>query len=441
VQPRRPVPVLLVALAVAAAACSPFGGAPTPASSSGNAPSASSPAAGASASAASGVPGGTPITSSAASSAASRPVASGDPASVTVRLEPVVGGLDSPVLVTSSGDGSGRLFVLEQGGRIRIVRNGSLVAGPFLDLSGSISSGGERGLLGLAFHPGYGSAEARFYVDYTDPNGDTVIAEYRASADPDVADPASARSLLHIHQPFANHNGGWLAFGPDGDLYIGMGDGGSGGDPLGNGQRSDTLLGKLLRIDVDGTTVSTPYAIPADDPFVGRANARPEIWAYGLRNPWRSSFDRTTGDLWIGDVGQSRYEEVDHAARGTGAGADYGWNLMEGSHCYPSGDGCSGSGLVLPVTEYSHDAGDCAITGGYVYRGTAYPALGGVYLFGDFCTGAIRGLAAGGPDRQTPVMLAQTGRRLSSFGEDDAGELYVADLAGGEILRVVASPR
>jgi glucose/arabinose dehydrogenase len=364
--------------------------------------------------------------------------APGDPIAVRVDLERLVGGLDAPLFATGAGDGSGRLFVVEQGGRIRIVRDGRLLDAPFLDISDRVRSGGEQGLLGLAFRPGFGPDEARFYVNYTDRAGDTVIAEYRRTADPDRADPASERILLRIDQPFANHNGGMLAFGPDGRLYIGTGDGGSAGDPLDAGQRRDTLLGKLLRIDPDPGSTG-PYRVPPDNPFVGTPGARPEIWALGLRNPWRFAFDRLTGQLWIADVGQGRYEEVNRAPDGLGRGANYGWARMEGRHCYPSGEGCARPGFVLPVAEYGHDLG-CSVTGGYVYRGGASPALAGVYLFGDYCSGRLWGIASGGPAEQVPILLAETGRTISSFGQDDAGELYLTDLADGSVWRIVGSP-
>ncbi len=354
-----------------------------------------------------------------------------------MRLEPVIDGLAAPVAVRSPGDGSGRLFVVEQPGRIRIVRDGRLLERPFLDIERLVGSGGERGLLGLAFHPRFGAGDDRFFIDFTDREGTTVIAEARPSEDPDVADGASLRVLMRIAQPFANHNGGDVAFGPDGHLYVALGDGGSGGDPLGSGQRLDTHLGKILRIDVDRTEGSAAYAIPPDNPFVGVEGAKPEIWALGLRNPWRISFDRATGDLWIGDVGQGAIEEVDRltAATGGGRGANLGWNRMEGSACFPGGTACDPAGLVLPLAEYGHDLG-CAVTGGYVYRGSDHPDLVGVYVYADYCSGRVWGVSSGGPDRQDAVLLAETGVTLSSFGEDDAGELYVTDL-GGRLLRLV----
>ena len=360
-----------------------------------------------------------------------------------IALQSVATGLDSPVFVGNAGDGSGRLFVIEQAGRIRIVQNGKLASQPFLDIRDRVSDGGERGLLGLGFHPGYGkSGESRFYVDYTDLKGDTVIAEYRggASGDPNRADPASEKVLLHIDQPFPNHNGGGTLFGPDGFLYIGMGDGGSGGDPMGNGQRLDTLLGKILRIDVDHPSSGLPYGIPDDNPFTAGGSDRAEIWAYGLRNPWRFSFDRGNGDLWIGDVGQNRFEEVDRATQedGLGRGADYGWNIMEGAHCYPSGNACDRTPYVLPVTEYDHSSGNCAVIGGYVYRGSQFPALTGGYVFGDECSGQIRLLSASARTGADSRVALDSGKELSSFGEDEAGELYLTDLAGGELLQVTA---
>jgi glucose/arabinose dehydrogenase len=319
-----------------------------------------------------------------------------------------------------------------------VIRDGRLVREPFLDIADRISAGGERGLLGLAFAPTF-AADGRFFVNYTDRDGNTVVSEFRAP-DPaaDRADPDSERVLLRIDQPFANHNGGALATGPDGLLWIATGDGGSGGDPLGNGQDLRTLLGKLLRID-PRPAGGEPYGIPADNPFVGRAGgrkeARAEIWAYGLRNPWRFSFDRATGDLWVGDVGQGAIEEVDRWEAAAPAGPNFGWDTMEGSACFDPAEGCDRAGLVLPVAEYGHDRG-CSITGGYVYRGAAVSGLAGTYLYADYCAGTIWGLeaAAGSP---APTVLLDSGLAVASFGEDEAGELYVIDLAGGRLYRVV----
>ncbi|MBF8285408.1 MAG: hypothetical protein HW378_4323 [Anaerolineales bacterium] len=265
-------------------------------------------------------------------------------------------GLDEPVDLKHAGDGSGRLFVIEQPGRIRIVENGELLPDPFLDIEPLVNSrGNEQGLLGLAFYPDY-AANGLFFVNYTDVNGDTVVARYAVSADdPSRADPASAKIILQVDQPFPNHNGGDLVFGPDGYLYIGLGDGGSGGDPQGNGQNLNALLGKMLRIDVNH---GDPYAIPPDNPFAGRAGARPEIWAYGLRNPWRYSFDRATGDLYIADVGQNAYEEVDFQPADSRGGENYGWNKYEGFHAY---DGGATDGLTMPVAEYAHAVGGCLL--------------------------------------------------------------------------------
>ena len=353
-----------------------------------------------------------------------------------VALELVTSGLEFPLGLTAP-EADPRLFVVEKGGRIRIVRDGALLPEPFLDISANVSRGSEQGLLGLAFHPAY-ATNGRFFVDYTDTDGNTRISAWRVSADADRADAASEEVLLTIEQPFSNHNGGGLAFGPDGYLYIGMGDGGSGGDPLGNGRDLGDLLGSLLRIDVNG---ASGYAIPADNPFAGREGARGELWDLGLRNPWRFSFDRATGDLYIADVGQSEREEIDVAARadGGGRGLDYGWNVMEGSVCYGGGS-CDRTGLVLPVTEYAHDLG-CSVTGGYVYRGSAVPAIQGQYFYADYCQGWVRsfrfqGGAASDP-REWPALAP--GGPVASFGEDSAGELYVLD-AGGSVYRVVAVP-
>jgi glucose/arabinose dehydrogenase len=349
----------------------------------------------------------------------------------------VVDGLERPLFVGHAGDGSGRLFVLEQEGRIRVIRDGSLLPEPYLDLTDRISSGGERGLLGLAFSGDF-ARDGLLYVNYTDRRGNTVVSELTAP-DPaaDRADPASERVLLRIEQPFPNHNGGALVMDPHGMLWIATGDGGSGGDPLDAGQRLDTLLGKLLRID-PRPSAEAPYTIPDDNPFVGRAGARGEIWAYGLRNPWRFSFDRVTGDLWIADVGQNELEEINRWPAGSPAGPNFGWNTMEGSACFEPAVGCVTDGLVLPVAEYGHDLG-CSVTGGHVYRGAAVPGLAGTYLYGDFCSGTIWGLDAAAADPR-PRVLAEGAGAIASFGEDEAGEIFVVDLAGGRILRVVAAP-
>jgi glucose/arabinose dehydrogenase len=285
----------------------------------------------------------------------------------------------------------------------------------------------------MAFHPDY-SANGYFYLNYIDTGGDTQVARYTVSADPDVADGSSWTPILSVAQPFSNHNGGMLAFGPDGMLYVGMGDGGSGGDPQNHGQRPSTLLGSLLRLDVDG---GAPYAIPSDNPFVGHPTYREETWAYGLRNPWRFSFDRGSGDLYIGDVGQGRIEEVSHQTASSPGGENYGWRFMEGSSCYEPSSGCSTAGLTLPIHEYAHSPA-CSVTGGYVYRGSDSPDLVGRYFFGDFCAGWIHsfqlmaGAVAGLQDHTGDI---GTVSQLSSFGEDGVGELYVVSL-GGTVYRV-----
>lgn len=351
-------------------------------------------------------------------------------------LQLVTSGLSSPVFVTTPPGDTTRLFVVEQGGTIRVVRHDSLLPIAFLDLSSHIAAGGERGLLSLAFHPSY-AANGYCYVYYTNPQGDIRVVRYTVSANPDVADATTGDTILKVfHETNDNHNGGLLLFGPDGKLYAGLGDGGAANDPPGNGQNLDTLLAKILRIDVDG---GTPYATPADNPFVGHAGERGEIWLYGLRNPWRFSFDRTTGDLYVGDVGQNLYEEVDVLPAGSPAGVNYGWNLMEGKHCFGASN-CNMTGLTLPVIEYGHGDG-CAVTGGYVYRGTKVPALNGVYLYGDYCSGWVRSFRfAGGSateSRDWPPLAVSGG--LSSFGQDARGELYLTSLSG-RLYRVVPHP-
>ncbi len=345
----------------------------------------------------------------------------------SIRLTKVVGGLDNPVYVTHAGDGSGRLFVVEQTGRILIVRDGRVVRPPFLSIRNRTDFGGERGLLSVAFHPNYEN-NGRFFVNYTQgPNLRSIIAEYHVSPnDPDLADPTETR-LLTIPDPYGNHNGGLNMFGPDGMLYIGLGDGGSVGDPLNNGQRLDTLWGKVLRIDVDG---ATPYAVPPDNPFVGTPNARGEIWAYGLRNPWRYAFDRCDGRLFLADVGQSSWEEVDIITKG----GNYGWRIMEGNHCFNPPEGCDPTGLTPPIAEYSHSLG-CSVTGGYVYRGRRNPNLVGRYIFGDYCSGLIWALTETQPDQWDMTQLLDSSLAISSFGEDERGNVYVVD-HNGVVYRV-----
>ena len=367
------------------------------------------------------------------SPARSEPGGAGSPGldlgAVEIDLEPFVDGLEGPLLLTHAGDGTGRFFVVEQNGTVRIVEDGELAEEPFLDISDKTEGGGEQGLLGLAFHPAF-DRNGRFFVNYTDLEGDTIVAGYRAEGA--RADPASEQVLLKIEQPYPNHNGGHLAFGPDGYLYIASGDGGAGGDPQDNGQDRDALLGKLLRIDVDA---GDPYAIPSDNPFADGSDGAPEVWAYGLRNPWRFSFDEGSETLWVGDVGQGELEEINRVGSDE-AGLNYGWNEMEGSRCY-EGDDCDTSGKVLPVTEYGHDLG-CSVTGGFVYRGSEFPKLNGAYFFADYCSGRIWAIDAAAEGPVEPTLLFSSERALSSFGLDEDGELYVTDIGAGEVLRVVA---
>jgi glucose/arabinose dehydrogenase len=348
-----------------------------------------------------------------------------------VNLRPVVEGLDRPVALAHAGDGTGRLFIAQQGGEIRILDGTRLLPVPFLDLSSSVSSGSEQGLLGLAFHPNY-ETNGLFYVNLTDAAGDTQILRFTVSADANVADPGSVVPLLSVDQPFANHNGGQLVFGPDGKLWIGLGDGGSAGDPGNRAQSGSTLLGKILRIDVDQ---GVPYGIPLDNPFVADPAVRDEIWALGLRNPWRFSFDRLTGDLFIADVGQNAWEEVSFEPVTSGGGRNYGWRRMEGAHCFNPASNCDDGSLVLPILEYSHSLG-CSITGGYRYRGAEMPERFGTYFFGDFCSGRIwGGIENVETGTWTSTELLDSDVLISTFGEDEQGELYVADL-GGTLYRM-----
>ena len=366
----------------------------------------------------------------AAATTAANPAASQQ---LSFGLEPVADGFDRPVHVADAGDGSGRLFVVEQEGRIRLVHDGRVLPTPFLDITPLVGCCGERGLLSVAFHPNY-ATNGLFFVDYTDVNGDTVVARYRVSADdPNRADAASAETLLFVEQPAANHNGGLLLFGPDGFLYVGLGDGGGGNGQ--NGQDGTTLLGKLLRIDVNHAIVDQGYVVPPDNPFANIPGHRPEIWVLGLRNPWRFSFDRGTGDLWIGDVGSATYEEVNLLPAESDGGENFGWNLMEGTTCRVE-TGCAG--LVPPVGGFGREAG-CVVTGGYVYRGKAVPTLEGIYLFADYCGRDLWGLVGDDRGGWTTLGPVATGLRISSFGEDAAGELYLVDL-GGAVFRIVAAP-
>lgn len=347
------------------------------------------------------------------------------PSNPAITLIPLVTqGLDQPVWLTHAGDHRQRLFVIEQAGRIRIMKKKHLLPTPFLDISHRVSFGAERGLLGVAFHPHF-RTNGRMFVNYSRKgDGATVISEFKISDPPNLSHPTE-HIILIIPQPYGNHNGGMIAFGPDGFLYIATGDGGAGGDPGNRGQNKSELLGKILRIDIDH---KAPYTIPKSNPFVNRAQGQ-EIFAWGFRNPWRFSFDKNTGALWAADVGQNQWEEIDLVKKGK----NYGWRIMEGLHCFKPSNACNTEGLTLPIAEYAHKFGRCSITGGYVYRGQQVPHLLGTYVFGDYCSGEIMGLV----DTQITVLLS-SGLRISSFGEDEAGELYVVDHGGG-IYRIADS--
>jgi glucose/arabinose dehydrogenase len=360
-----------------------------------------------------------------------------DLAAARVSLETVASGFAAPLVVTSVADGSGRLFVAEQVGRIRIVRDGLVVPEPFLDISDRVTAGGERGLLGLAFPPGFGDGWPLFYVHYSDSNGDTAVSGFRvASGAADTADADTEWPVLREPQPYANHNGGWIGFDADGMLLIALGDGGAGGDPENRASDLDNLLGKMLRVDVLGANAAggEPYLVPADNPFA-EGRGRGEILHVGLRNPFRSSIDLETGDLWIGDVGQGAWEEVDVARAGS-SGLDFGWRRWEGRHCYNPSEGCDPAGVTQPVAEYGHDRG-CSIIGGVVYRGDAIPDLRGAYLFSDYCSGTLWAIDSTRSELQEPVTLLESGRQISSFGIGEDGEVYLTDLGGGELLRLV----
>ena len=349
-----------------------------------------------------------------------------------IRLVRVASGLTNPIGIEASHDGSNRLFLVQQNGVIRILRNGALVTAPFLDIRTKTRASGECGLLGLAFPPGF-TDRGYFYVDYTNPGcTESIVARYRVSANTDVADPDSEQVILRQTQPFTNHNGGGIVFGPDGYLYIGFGDGGSGGDPQNNGQILGTFLGKILRIDTESGTA--PYAVPRSNPFT---NNKTEIWAYGLRNPWRFSFDRQTGDLWIADVGQNRAEEINFQPAASKGGENYGWRLMEGLSCFTPSN-CDRTGLTLPVLEYTRNQNDVSVTGGHVYRGARSPSLRGTYVYGDYNSGRIWGIRHEGTQFSNRLLL-DSSINISSFGEDEAGEVYVASHGTGEIFRLDAT--
>jgi glucose/arabinose dehydrogenase len=359
---------------------------------------------------------------------AAPPSAQAPMTATTMRLEQVGDRFQSPVYVTSP-PGDPRLFVVEQGGRIRILKNGRVVGQPFLDISSRVRSGGEQGLLSMAFHPDY-ATNGWFYVNFTDRNGDTHIERFKVSSNPDVADLGSMLLVLKIDQPYSNHNGGLVMFGPDGMLYIGMGDGGSGGDPKGNGQNPRALLGKMLRINISR---AEPYTIPAGNPFANGQGGAPEVWATGMRNPWRFSFDRAAGLLYIGDVGQNREEEID-VAPASRAGINYGWNIMEGGSCYRS-PGCRRDGLQQPALSYQQHDGGCSVIGGYVYRGRRIPQIVGHYFYSDYCGGWLRSFRyenGAATDRRSWT-IPNIGN-VVSFGEDSSGELYII-AENGRIFR------
>lgn len=356
------------------------------------------------------------------------------PSSDSVVLTPVVDGLNRPLFVTHAGDDSGRLFLVQQSGEILIIEDGAVLEQPFLNVSQLISQSAlsasytEQGLLGLAFHPDY-ETNGHFFINYTDTSGATIVARYTVSlSNPNIADVTSAQTIFQISQPFANHNGGHMDFGPDGYLYISLGDGGSANDPLGAGQNKALLLGSILRLDVNG---DLPYAIPEDNPFVGDDTGADEVWSYGLRNVWRFSFDRATGDMYLGDVGQNEWEEINFQSADSPGGENYGWNIWEATHPFARG---TAENHVLPFAEYNHGVG-CSVTGGYVYRGEAIPQLEVAYLFGDYCSGRVWVSYRDSNMQWNTNEFLQTGFQISSFGEDEAGELYIIDY-GGTLYRI-----
>jgi len=361
---------------------------------------------------------------------------------LTVELELVAKGLDRPVGLTHAGDGSGRIFITLQEGKI-LVSDGNRMR-TFLDITSLIKSGGERGLLGTAFHPNY-AKNGFFYINYTNLSGSTVIARFTRSSNTQIADSDSGKIILTIKQPYGNHNGGHLQFGPDGFLYIGTGDGGSGGDPENRAQNLNDLLGKMLRLDVDNRL---PYAIPKGNPFRGIAGVRPEIWAYGLRNPWSFSFDSKTGDLFIADVGQNSFEEINYQPGSSPGGENYGWKIMEGNSCFGNSflrnfkSNCNHESLTLPIIEYPHHRGNCTVIGGNLYRGSKFPGLNRIYFYGDYCSGKIWGAVKTEGAQWKTKKLLDTELSISTFGEDEAGNLYVAHHSpgNGAIYRIILKP-
>jgi glucose/arabinose dehydrogenase len=346
----------------------------------------------------------------------------------SISLKPFVSVPNQITYLTHAGDGSGRIFLVEKQGRVRIIEGGRVLEAPFLDISDLVESGGsEQGLLSIAFDPDFEN-NGEFYVNYTSRtgDGDTTIARYRVSVDPNTADASSGEVLLTIDQPARNHNGGQIQFGPDGNLYIGTGDGGQANDPWDNAENRGVLLGKMLRIAVQGQET---YAIPHDNPFIEQTDIRAEIWAYGLRNPWRFSFDSDTDDLYIADVGQNMWEEIDYQPAQSTGGEHYGWDTTEGFHCFEPATGCDTSAITLPVVEYGHDRG-CSITGGYVYRGAAHSQLDGIYFYADFCSGDIWALRQTDDGNWQDEVVFDSDYRIASFGQDEAGELYILDLNG-----------
>lgn len=361
------------------------------------------------------------------------------PDQVRLRLEPIYEGFELPVFLTHAGDGSQRIFVVEKTGKIWVIVDGVRAPSPFLDVSEKITTAGnEQGLLGIAFAPNFAET-GHFFVNYTNRQGATTIERYSvARDDANQADPQSAFTVLTIPQPAANHNAGMLDFGPDGYLYVPLGDGGAANDRFGNGQNPNTLLGKILRLDVT-SDAAQPYRIPADNPFVVAAwngqDVRDEVWAIGLRNPWRTSFDRQSGAFWVADVGQNQIEEINVLQPGAPGGENLGWPIMEGNSCFGAAT-CDESGLTLPVAQYTHTGGNCSVTGGYVYRGAAIPQWQGIYFYGDYCSGRIWALAPSDAGGWANAEVMDSDLTLSSFGEDEAGELYALDYARGIVHRL-----